>query len=168
MIIFQIIKIGSNLFSPKKEDIKYTIPYIDAISERDISELIANFGQSLYFLIFDYFGLFTIESMNNLIYGNDSLILSILFVFVLVIIVFDLYFLPIIFLYRIFVQSWRKKRVLEILTYKIHNEEIQQRNYFLNLYIQIKNKKVVKIGFLSKITILISILGIICPILLLT
>lgn len=80
----------------------------------------------------------------------------------------DLFFLPITFLYRILVESWRKKRALEILSTKIHNEDKLERNYFLNLYIQTKNKKVIKIGILSKITILISILGIFYPLLLLT
>jgi len=168
VIIYDIKKIVSLIDSPKKIHLKYSVPYLDAISERDISQLIANFGQGLYLLIFDYFGLFTIESMDDIIYGNDTSILSLLLAFVLIIVILDLFFLPIIFLYRTLVESWRKKRILEILSTKIHNEDKLERNYFLNLYIQTKNKKVIKIGILSKITILISILGIIYPLLLLT
>lgn len=106
--------------------------------------------------------------MDNIIYGKDVSIISILFAFMLLIILLDFFVLPIIFLYRILVESWKKKKVLDILSTKIHNEDKFERNYFLNLYIQTKNKKVIKFGVLSKITALISILGIIYPLLLLT
>lgn len=159
-VIFSIKEIVFKLKNHKKKPLKLSIPYLDAIKKKDISRLVANFVQCLYLVIFDYFEIITFKELITVLYFNEPSVLSILYVFVLIFTILNLTFTPIIFIYRLIIESWKKNKVLDILLTKFHHVEKSERNYYLNLYIQVKNRKVIRFGVLSKLISFISIIGI--------
>ena len=159
-IVFSVKKVVFGIINPKKKSLNLSVPYLDAIGKKDISQILDNFVQSLYLVIFDYFEIITFEEFFNVLYVNEPTILSIVYVFVFLVAFLNLTITPILYIYRLIVESWKKSKVLDVLKTKLHHIEKSERNYYLNLYVQVKNTKVIRFGILSKITGYISIIGI--------
>ena len=167
-IIFDVKDLVFSILHPKKKALKSSIPYINAVGKKDISNLVAHFVQGLYLFIFDYFNIITFEEFNNVLYNIAPSVLSIIYMIILAMMLINLTLTPILFIYRLIVESWKKKKVLDILLTKFHHAEKSERNYNLNLYIEAKNLRVIKFGILSKLTGYISIIGILYQIIFLT
>lgn len=167
-IIFDAKDLVFSTLHPRKKSLKPSIPYIDAVGKKDISKLVAHFVQGLYLFIFDYFKIITFEEFNNALYINAPSVLSVAYALILGMMFISLTITPIIFIYRLIVESWKKYKVLDILMTKFHHAEKSERNNNLNLYIEVKNVKVLKFGILSKLTGFISIIGILYQIIFLT
>ena len=157
---FDVKDLVFGILNPKKKSLKLSIPYLDTVGKKDISKIVAHFVQGLYLVIFDYFNIVTFEEFYNILFINGPSELSIIYGFILAMIIINLTFTPILFIYRLIVESWKKNKVLDILRTKFHPAEKFDRIYYLNLYSEIKNLRVVKFGILSKLTGYISIIGI--------
>ena len=132
MIIVQDIKKPAYKIEP-------TIPYLDEIEENDFALVLVLFSQLIYPLIFSSYSIIYVETLPNTF-------------IVIAFFCYGIYSLR--FISSTYNNHKLKENILKDLITKIRDETLgYNRNFYLNIYLDIKNGSILKAGIIPKIII---------------
>ena len=161
MSIIDVIYIFYNysleyLKSNQIRKIKYKLLFYNQVEPQNISVSIIFYSQALYFIIFAgysfSFELFFSNLFLIIIFGIGAYV-SINFIVIY----------PIRFLLSISCMRNKKEAIEQIVLDKFYKANPAERHYYLYLYFKIKSKKIIKVGFLSKLTAIIPFIFLFVP-----
>jgi len=136
--------------------IKYKLLFYNQVKTQNISDSIIFYSQALYLILFMVYS-FSL----NILFSNLFLII-IFGIGVYVIVIYTVVY-PISFLLLISRVRKKKEAIEQIVLDKFYKANPVDQNYYLYLYFKIKSKKIIKVGFLSKLTAIIPFIFLFVP-----
>lgn len=136
--------------------IKYKLLFYNQVKTQNISDSIIFYSQALYLI------LFMVYSFSLDIFFSNLFLILIFGIGVYVIVIYTVVY-PISFLLLISRMRKKKEAIEQIVLDKFYKANPADQNYYLYLYFKIKSKKIIKVGFLSKLTAIIPFIFLFVP-----